>query len=87
MSHNSEIVTDLWSLKSVEGNLLNFRFRKLASLLSLDSNFVLIFIVCRAFGGRCDRKTRQVFARGEKGLNLVETSVMNLVIIVAPERG
>lgn len=37
----------------------------------------------RAVGGRKERKTRAAFARGEKGLNLVDTSVMKRVIILA----
>ena len=36
----------------------------------------------RAFGGRKERKTRAALARGEKGLNLVVTLVMNLVIMM-----
>ena len=54
----------------------------LPSLLPRGNSFVVIFIVCLAFGGKCARKTRHVFARLEKGLNFVETSVMNLVIMV-----
>lgn len=67
--------------------LLNFKLRKLPSLLSLGNSLVLIFIVCRALDGRWERKIRHVFARDEKGLNRVETSVMNLVIIPLPGRG
>jgi hypothetical protein len=36
----------------------------------------------RALGGRKVRKRRAGFAQGEKGLNLAETSVINLVIIL-----
>ncbi len=38
--------------------------------------------LARALGGRKDRKSRAVRALAEKGLNLVVTSVMNLVIIL-----
>jgi len=48
----------------------------------LGSNFVSIFIVCRAFGGRKERNKRAVFARVRKGLKVADTSVMNLVIIL-----
>lgn len=36
----------------------------------------------RALEGKKERKRRAVLALGEKGLKTVETSVMNLVIIV-----
>jgi hypothetical protein len=62
--------------------LLNFNFKKLGSFDALGSIFVSIFIICRAFGGRKERNRRAVLARGEKGLKTVETSVMNLVIIL-----
>jgi len=39
-------------------------------------------MVCRAFGGRNERNKRAVFAFGENGLNTVDTSVMNLVIMI-----
>jgi hypothetical protein len=39
-------------------------------------------MVCRASGGRKERNRRAVFAFGEKGLKTVDTSVMNLVIIL-----
>jgi hypothetical protein len=39
--------------------------------------------LARAFGGRKERKIRAAFARVEKGLNFVVTSVMNRVIMVA----
>jgi F0F1-type ATP synthase assembly protein I len=65
--------------------LLNFTCTKLGSLDALGSNFVLIFILWRAFGGRKERKRRAVFAFGEKGLKTVDTSVMNLVIIFTGE--
>jgi hypothetical protein len=43
-----------------------------------------MFMPCaRADGGKKDRKSRADLARGEKGLNRVVTSVMNLVIIFA----
>lgn len=38
--------------------------------------------VDRAVGGMKDRKRRADFAAGEKGLNFVVISVMNLVIIL-----
>lgn len=63
-------------------DLLNFKLNELPSRLVRGRSLVLIFIVCRALGGRWARKIRQVFPRLEKGLNLVETSVMNLVIMV-----
>lgn len=43
---------------------------------------VLIFIACRELGGIKERNRRAVFALGEKGLKTVDTSVMNLVIIL-----
>lgn len=43
---------------------------------------MVIFIVCRAFGGRKERNRRAVFALGEKGLKTVDTSVMNLEIML-----
>jgi hypothetical protein len=55
---------------------------KLGSLDALGNNLVSIFIVCRAFGGRKERNSLAVFALGRKGLKAVDTSVMNLVIIV-----
>ena len=64
-------------------NVLNFKLNVLPSLLVRGRILVLIFIVCRALGGSCARKIRHVFPRLEKGLNLVETSVMNLVIMLA----
>ena len=69
-----------WNMLT-ELDLLNFRLKVLASLLLRGSSFVLIFIVCRALGGNCARNIRHVLARFEKGLNLVETSVINLVIM------
>lgn len=42
---------------------------------------MLTFIICRALDGRWARKERHVLADFLKGLNFVETSVMNLVII------
>jgi hypothetical protein len=55
---------------------------KLGSRDVLGNKFVSIFIVCRAFGGRKERNRRAVFALGRNGLKVVETSVMNLVIIL-----
>lgn len=50
---------------------------------ALGRTFVLIFMPFdRAFGGRKERNSRAVLALGEKGLKTVETSVMNLVIIL-----
>jgi hypothetical protein len=66
------------------GALLNFNCTKLGSFDARGSSFVLTFMpVCRALGGRTERNRRAVLERGEKGLKTVETSVMNLVIIVA----
>jgi len=62
--------------------LLNFNSTKLGSFDILGNSFVFTFIVCRAFGGRKERNSRAVFALGEKGLKTVDTSVMNLVIIL-----
>ena len=63
-------------------NVLNFKLNTLPSLLPRGNNFVIIFIVRLAFGGSCARNIRHVFARGENGLNFVDTSVMNLVIML-----
>ena len=63
-------------------SLLNFKRTMLGILESLGNSFVSIFIVCLAFGGRKERNSRAVFALGENGLKTVETSVMNLVIIL-----
>lgn len=62
--------------------LLNLSATKLLSLDVRGNNLVSIFIVCRAFDGRKERNSRAVFALGENGLKAVETSVMNLVIIL-----
>lgn len=40
-------------------------------------------MVCLAFGGRKERKTRAVLALRENGLKAVLHSVMNLVIMVS----
>ena len=64
-------------------HLLNLRFNTLFSLVSRGKSDALIFIVVRASAGKCAMNIRQVFPGLEKGLNLVVTSVMNLVIIVA----
>jgi len=61
---------------------LNFNCKTLGSLEALGNNLVLIFIVCRELGGMKERNRRAVFALGEKGLKTVDTSVMNLVIIL-----
>ena len=63
--------------------LLNFTSTTLRSLDVLGNNLVLIFIVCRAFGGRKERNNRAVLALGENGLKTVDTSVRNLVIILS----
>jgi hypothetical protein len=55
---------------------------KLGSRDVLGNNFVSIFIHCRAFGGRKERNRRAVLALGRNGLKVVDTSVMNLVIIL-----
>ena len=62
--------------------ILNLRLNELASVLSRGSRLVLIFMVCRAFGGKRARKIRHVLARLEKGLNFVVTSVRCLVIMI-----
>jgi hypothetical protein len=62
--------------------LLNFKCKTLGSLEALGNNLVLIFIACRELGGIKERNRRAVFALGEKGLKTVDTSVMNLVIIL-----
>ena len=48
----------------------------------LGSIFVVNFTPDHEAGPNCARKTLHVFERAEKGLNFVETSVMNLVIIL-----
>ena len=53
----------------------------LCSLLCFAKIVVFIFIVARAFAGSCARKKRQALPDFLNGLNLTETSVMNLVII------
>lgn len=61
--------------------------RELGSADARGSSWVVIFMpLARAVGGRKERKTRAAFARGEKGLNRVVTSVMNRVIMAA-DRG
>lgn len=62
--------------------VLNFNSTKLGSFEALGNNFVVTFMICRAFGGRDERNRRAVLAFGENGLKTVETSVMNLVIMV-----
>ena len=56
---------------------------KLFSLESFGRILASTFIVLRAFPGKKDRNRRAVFARGEKGLKAVVTSVKYLVIILA----
>lgn len=64
-------------------NSLNFNSRTLCSFDALGNILVVIFIpLALAFGGRKERNNRAVFAFGEKGLKTVDTSVMNLVIIL-----
>jgi hypothetical protein len=63
-------------------NVLNFNWKTAGSFEALGNNFVFIFIVLRASGGKKERNSRAVFALGLKGLKTVFTSVMNLVIIV-----
>lgn len=46
---------------------------------------VIVVPLARAFGGMNVRKRRAGFAHVENGLNLAETSVMNLVIILTTE--
>ena len=53
----------------------------LLSVLSRGSIMVFIFIVVRALAGSWARKRRHAFADFLNGLNLRETSVINLVII------
>jgi hypothetical protein len=65
--------------------VLNFNSTKLGSFDALGNSFVLIFMICRALGGRKERNRRAVFALGENGLKTVDTSVMNLVIIMRLE--
>lgn len=63
-------------------NVLNLSFSELGSVDFWDSSVVLTAIVCRAFGGSSERKSRAERAFGENGLNRVVTSVMNFVIIL-----
>ena len=42
---------------------------------------LLNLILLNVEGPNCERKTRQIFALGEKGLNLAVTSVMKWVIM------
>lgn len=59
-------------------------YSELGSALDRGSILVVMLMpLCRAPGGRNDRKRRAAFACGEKGLNRVVTSVMNRVIILA----
>lgn len=67
-------------------NALNLSFSELGSVDFWDSSVVLTAIVCRAFGGSSERKSRAERAFGENGLNRVVTSVMNFVIILGGVR-
>jgi len=70
-------------LACLQESLLNFNCTVLGSVDDLANTFVLIFMpFARAFGGRKERNSRAVLALGEKGLKTVETSVMNLVIML-----
>ena len=63
--------------------VLNLRTRELGSELLRGRTFCVIFMPAdRASGGKWARKDRQVLLAWLKGLNLVETSVMNLVIMM-----
>lgn len=62
-------------------NLLNFTNKELGSPLSLGRTEALTLIVCRALAGRWARNERHVLPGLLKGLNFVDTSEMNLVII------
>ena len=64
-------------------DVLNFMLMKLFSLEILGRILVSTFMVERAFPGKKERNRRAVFARGEKGLKAVVTSVKYLVIISA----
>lgn len=64
-------------------DVLNLTFRDGGSLDVRGSRTVLMAMPdWRALGGMKERKSRADRAVGEKGLNLVVTSVMNLVIIL-----
>jgi hypothetical protein len=65
---------------------LNFRYMELFSLEVRGRILVSIFIVCRAVGGRKERKSLAHFDRGENGLKTVDTSVRNRVIMITLER-
>lgn len=62
-------------------DVLNLMLMKLFSLEILGRILLSTFMVERAFPGKKERNRRAVFARGEKGLNAVVTSVKYLVII------
>lgn len=64
--------------------VLNFTIREFLSVVVRGSSFVVIRVpLDRALGGRPLRKRRTERDFGEKGLNLVATSVMNLICMVA----
>ena len=69
-------------IRSRPSYLLNLSFKKLGSVLSRARTVVLTFIVVRTLAGRLARKTRHVLEGFLKGLNLVVTSVICLVIII-----
>ncbi len=62
-------------------DILNFNLNELGSRLVRGRTLVLIFIVERALEGKKARKSRAVLEWREKGLKVVETSVMKRVII------
>lgn len=63
------------------GDILILSRSMLCSSLFRGSIVVLIFMVVRALAGSCARKKRQALPDLLNGLNLIETSVMNRVII------
>ena len=70
-------------MRSPLEDVLNLTLMKLFSLESFGRILASTFIVLRAFPGKKERNRRAVFARGEKGLKAVVTSVKYLVIISA----
>lgn len=66
-------------------DILNLTANAVFSWLSRGRIFTSTFIVERALGGSKARNERAVFARTEKGLNRVLTSVKNRVIMLAVE--
>lgn len=70
----------------LQGNVLNFTRRELGSVEFRGRTVdVIVVPLARAFGGMNVRKRRAGFAHVENGLNLAETSVINLVIILKAE--